>query len=273
MSHQRRRGWWACRPGFEALEGRRLPAQFGVPWHDATHLSISFVPDGTLIAGQPSDLFKTLDAREPTAVWQREILQAFQTWAVQADINFALVPDGGEPLGTPGPDQHDPRFGDIRIGAQPMSPEVLSISVPHDPFLSGTWSGDVLLNSSIAFDKNGADLFPVLLHEAGHVLGFDDSSDPNSVMFPHLNDTKDALSPGDIAAVQALYGFPGPVDSALAVPVGTRNSPPPRPSSRPRLASTGRPPFSSTGDYRPSATRTSTRSSRRPVTAGPRPSG
>lgn len=81
-------------------------------------------------------------------------------------MNVSLVPDGGDPLGTPGPDQHDPRFGDIRVGARPMSPEVLSISVPHDPFLSGTWSGDVLLNSTIVFDGGGASLFPVMLHGA-----------------------------------------------------------------------------------------------------------
>jgi len=47
--------------------------------------------------------------------------------------------------------------GDIRIGARPMSPEVLSISVPHDPFLSGTLSGDVLLNSAARFDGKAVD--------------------------------------------------------------------------------------------------------------------
>ena len=206
MAQRRNRTWSAGRHGVEALEGRRLLAQFGVPWHDATHLSVSFVPDGTLIGDHGSDLFKALDAREPAYVWQQEILRAFQTWAVEARINFALVPDGGQPLGTPGPDQHDPRFGDIRIGTQPMSPEVLSISVPHDPFLSGTWSGDLLLNSSVAFDDGGADLFPVLLHEVGHVLGLDHSDDPASVMSEHLDNTKTTLAPSDIAAIQALYG-------------------------------------------------------------------
>ena len=266
MSHHRHRSWWACRPGLEALEGRRLPAQFGVPWHDATHLSISFVPDGTSIAGHPSDLFQTLDAREPTAVWQQEILRAFQTWAVQADINFALVPDGGEPLGTPGPDQHDPRFGDIRIGAQPMSPEVLSISVPHDPFLSGTWSGDVLLNSTVAFDGNGADLFPVLLHEVGHVLGLDDSDDPNSVMFPHLNNARDSLSPGDIAAVQALYG-PRP-DDPFAGPAGERHPPDRRALPGPRRLRRVDAPASLRRRRDGRRAPTSSPSRRRPATAG-----
>jgi len=230
MTPHRHRDWWACRPGTELLEGRRLPAQFGVPWHDALHLSVSFVPDGTPVASHRSDLFARLDAVQPTTDWQREVLRAFQTWAVEAHINFAVQPDAGLPLGTPGPDQHDPRFGDVRIGAQPMSPEVLSISVPHDPFLSGTWSGDVLLNSAAGPDGSKADLFPVLLHEVGHVLGLDHSDDPGSVMSSHLNNRLVSLSPGDIAAVRSLYGarpgdgFEGPggnrdITTASPVPI------------------------------------------------------
>src|SRR3954469_970906 len=92
----------ACRPGLEPLEARWVPAQFGVPWHDSTHLTISFVPDGTAIAGRRSDLFRTLDAGQPRADWQREVLEAFQAWAVHARINVALKPDSGDPLGTPG---------------------------------------------------------------------------------------------------------------------------------------------------------------------------
>jgi len=206
MRAQRPRGTRHHRPGLEALEDRQTPAQFGVVWHNAYHLTVSFVPDGTLVGMQPSDLFRVLDARMPTADWLREILRAFQTWAIQGHINFAVKADGGQPLGVPGPDQADPRFGDIRIGAVPMSPEVLSISVPHDPYLSGTWSGDILLNSAVPFDGQDVSLFPVLLHEVGHVLGLDHNSDPSSVMFEHLNNQVVSLSPGDVASVQALYG-------------------------------------------------------------------
>jgi hypothetical protein len=161
-----------------------------------------------MVGNQPSVLFQTLDAQRPAADWQAEILSAFQAWAVNAHINFGVKPDDGEPLGVPGPDQEDPRFGDVRIGAVPLSPEVLSISVPHDPFLSGTWSGDILLNSTVAFDQT-ADLFPVLLHEVGHVLGLDHSSDPSSVMFETLNNQRTELAPSDIAAVQSQYGARG----------------------------------------------------------------
>src|SRR5262249_27809257 len=161
----------------EALEDRTVPATFGVPWNDPTHLTLSFAPDGTPIAGHTSSLFQTLDGQQSRDVWQREILEAFQTWAVQANINIAVVSDGGEAFGVPGPSQHDPRFGDIRVGAQAMSPESLSISVPYDPALSSTWTGDVLLNSNENYSSNGTNLTAVLLHEAGHVLGLSDSTD------------------------------------------------------------------------------------------------
>src|ERR1019366_8224052 len=71
--------------------------------------------------------------------------------------------------------------------------------------LSGTWSGDILLNDAAPTIGQADTLFPVLLHEVGHVLGLDDSPDPASVMFSHLNH-QTTLAPVDIAALQALYG-------------------------------------------------------------------
>ena len=68
-----------------------------------THLTVSFAPDGTAIGGQVSDLFKTLNAMQPTASWQQTILEAVQAWTSQANLNVGLVSDGGAPFGTPGP--------------------------------------------------------------------------------------------------------------------------------------------------------------------------
>src|SRR5262245_13126559 len=107
----------SARLSLERLEDRLAPAAFGYPWPDAAHLTVSWVPDGTPLgpaAGAPrSALFATLDAQLPRAVWQGEVLRALQTWAAQANINLTLVPDSGDPLGTPGLVQGDPRFGDI----------------------------------------------------------------------------------------------------------------------------------------------------------------
>ncbi len=192
-------------PALESLEERTLLSTTGVAWNDPRHLTLSFAPDGTAIAGHSSDLFQSLDASMPTATWQREILRAFQTWSAVANIDVSLESDSGDPFGTPGPTQGDARFGDIRVGAQEMTPEVLSVSVPHDPFLSGTWAGDVLLNSSYAFGTAQVDLFSTMLHETGHVLGLGHSDDSRSVMFAHSNLVQQ-LTTGDIAAVQSLYG-------------------------------------------------------------------
>jgi hypothetical protein len=193
----------------EVLEDRAVPTTFGVPWSDPRNLTLSFVPDGTAIASHSSSLFQALNAQQPTATWQNTILRAFQTWAVKANINIGVVADGGQPFGVAGDPQHDPRFGDIRIGAQPMDPSTLSISVPNDPLVSSTLTGDVLINSTVDFNSASNSLFSAILHEAGHVFGIGDSSDPSSVMFSQdVGNTQ--LTASDIGALQSLYGSRAP---------------------------------------------------------------
>ena len=191
----------------EQLESRLVRAAIGLPWTDPTHLTLSFAPDGTAIAGDSSVLFQDLDAQFPSeAAWQDEIVRAFQTWASVTDISVGLVSDDGAPFGVAGLTQGDPRFGDIRIGARPLSPEVMAITAPPDPYLSGTLSGDMILNSSA--DLNPGSLFDVALHEAGLALGLAESTDPESVMYPEVEQNA-TLEPVDIQSIQALYGARG----------------------------------------------------------------
>ncbi|MCA9246848.1 MAG: matrixin family metalloprotease [Planctomycetales bacterium] len=197
------------RLNIEPLERRQVLATFSVPWPEIGDLTLSFVPDGTQLGEKTSDLF-TLDAARGDSNWQLDVLRAFQTWAVESDINIGLVEDGGQPLDTLGFKQGDVRFGDVRIGAFPMADDVLAVANPYDPFIANTWVGDVFLNSANQFDlfspESIYDLFTVVLHEAGHVYGIGHSQDADSAMFPQFVDKVTQLTEEDVDTLIGLYG-------------------------------------------------------------------
>jgi hypothetical protein len=196
-------------PLVEPLEDRCVPVNFGVPWIDPQHLTLSFAPDGTSLQGQNSSLTQFLHSRLPgvsDAAWQREILRAFQTWASYANIDIAVTGDGGQAFGTSGAPQHDERFGDIRLGGRSFSTEVLSLTMPPDPYSPNTWAGDVMLNTASDYIHSLSSLYLVMLHESANVLGLRDSTNSNSVRFPFFNAEHAVPLAEDIAAMQALYG-------------------------------------------------------------------
>src|SRR6516165_6894083 len=182
----------------EVLEDRLVPTLWGVAWPNPGHLTLSFVPDGTSASSFQSNLFQTLNGVGSTAAWEQEILRAYQTWAINSNLNIGVVADGGQPMGIAGAAQGDPRFGDSRVAMAYMPSDThLGDTSPFE--LSGsTWDGDMLLNSAYNFGINGAgqyDLFSVALHEGGHVFGFaDQTADPTSALYTYYNGVRAGLS-------------------------------------------------------------------------------
>ena len=221
------------------LEDRSNPTQFGIPWPNAPHLTLSFVPDGTPVGTGTSNLDGTLDAAAARATWETLVLRAYQTWAVQANVNIALVPDGGQPMGATGSPWGDPRFGDVRIAGTPLGGTWLASTTPFD-WSGSTWAGDVVVNTGYGFGVGGTagyDLFSTMVHEAGHSFGLPDIPTAQVTDGSVMADTyslHSGLSPSDIANLQALYGGPrsaaalgytaGNTSPATAVPLAGSTS-------------------------------------------------
>ncbi len=203
--------------GCERLEQRENPATTGITWPDGMHMTLSFVPDGTKVGEASSNLFAKLDAEASTATWQQEILEAFQTWAVNTNLNVGVVSDSGAPLGTAGAVQGDTRFGDIRIAAVPLPDGTLATNTPF-LWSGSTWSGDVVLNSNYLFrtnyngNQNGVfDLYTVMLNESGNVFGvLDTKTDKTSAVYNSYAGRKTGLNATDLADIQSLYGVREP---------------------------------------------------------------
>ena len=189
----------------EQLEPRLALDGTGAMIGTDAYLTLSFAPDGTDVVGHANVLHSTFNGVANENVWQDAILQAFQSWAVHTNSDIGLVGDSGDPLGTPGATQDDDRFGDIRVSAIPMAPEVGALSVSIDTTISGTWYADVIFNSAFPY-QSVDDVFAIALHEAGNVFGLEDNNDPNSPLMAGPIPTATTPTANDIANLQALHG-------------------------------------------------------------------
>jgi hypothetical protein len=71
-----------------------------------------------------------------------------------------------------------------------------------------SFGGDVFFDDAerwSLYDGGGTDLYVVAVHEIGHALGMDHSSDDTAVMYAFSGNSSN-LGPDDIAGIQRLYG-------------------------------------------------------------------
>ncbi len=186
-------------------------------------ITLSFMPDGTNMAGHSSNLISTFN-NDPYLAgrWEQAILQAAQTWAEQTNINFIVVSDNGTPMGGGSNQEGDPGFGDIRIGGYNFGTSTIAWSYQPPPVNNTSLAGDIEINTGVPFNIGSTyDMFTVAAHEIGHALGLgESSSSTSSIMYPVYTGTKYRLSPDDIAGIQSIYGGPRAYD----VYGGTNNS-------------------------------------------------
>src|SRR5262249_50969860 len=150
----------------------------GYAWPSPQLVTLSFVPDGTLLASNGStdyysNLFSTFNARFGSAsVWENVILKAAQSWAQQTNLNFSVVSDSVASAGA-GPDQQgDPNMGDIRIGGYNFGNTVLATAYMPPAANNYSIAGDIKFNTGQTFSNGSTyDLFTVAAHEIGHALG------------------------------------------------------------------------------------------------------
>jgi hypothetical protein len=202
------------RPQLEGLESRVVPyAVSGNAWPSPQLITISFVPDGTIVGSNSngyiySNLFATFNGKFGSpAVWQNQILKAAQSWAQQTNINFAVVPDSGADMGSGNYQQGDPSMGDIRIGGYNFGSNNLAQTYMPPPVNNFSLAGDMQFNTGKSFSigVGGYDLNTVALHEIGHALGMYHSGYTSADMYANYNAIKNSLNNDDINGIRNIY--------------------------------------------------------------------
>jgi hypothetical protein len=203
-----------ARPQLEALETRLVPyAATGNAWPNPQLITISFVPDGTVLGSNvqgniTSNLFAVFNKKFGSASnWENQILKAAQTWAAQTNINFAIVPDDGSATASGSYEQGSSNFGDIRIGGYGFSGSSVAYAYYPPSVNNYSLAGDIDFNTNLGFNIGTTyDLGTVAEHEIGHALGLGHSAVSKAVMNAVYSGVKTTLNADDISGIDSIYG-------------------------------------------------------------------
>jgi hypothetical protein len=209
-----------ARPTLEILETRVVPyATSGNAWPAPQLVTISFLPDGTLMCqgcggAVTSNLFASFNlipGVTNSSQWENLIIKAAQQWAQQTNLNFTVIADDGEAIGSGAYQQGNPNFGDVRIGGNVFGYNWLGSTYYPPPVNNYSLAGDIAFNTGYAFNIGSTyDLFTVTMHEFGHALGLGNSNSSSAVMYGTYNGAFSGLSSDDIAGIQAIYSNGSP---------------------------------------------------------------
>lgn len=176
----------------------------------------SFVPDGTVIDGQPSDLFAKFDAAYASqggrATWIKRFEDSFKRWSQVAGLNYTFVTFGGNDwddgaafVNTAGAAG---LRGDVRIGGINIDGPSSVLAYNYYPS-----TGDMVMDTADTALYAGTANFNrflrnVVMHEHGHGSGLAhlESSNASFLMEPFINTSFDGPQQDDIRANQAHYG-------------------------------------------------------------------
>lgn len=139
-------------------------------------------------------------AAQLSAAYQAVVEDAFIQWSSYADIQFVYTAEVASADITLGWDRIDGFDGTLGETVYQFSPsdELAWAEIRFDVAEDWTLSGD-------ATSSWETDFYAVALHEIGHAIGLDHTTDLDSIMYEFYGSAFD-LTTTDIAGIQALYG-------------------------------------------------------------------
>ena len=138
--------------------------------------------------------------------YQSTIEAAFARWASVSGLTFNQVADSAS---VP-----------IRIGFEAF-PQAGELGETDFYYAHGILGNDTLVrlldpaSAAVAlsaagiyyYQYYGVTLLQVALHEIGHALGLDHTTDPDTIMYPYASFYNEDLAPGDIEGINTLYPY------------------------------------------------------------------